>query len=107
MMRGLTKEERHQWHGQPGNWRCKRCQLVVVDAQFDDRMCPSSINGRIDFARIYGTRGPSPEPAEPARPTRLDTPETVDKEPRQGGLASVYGSTGKGRHKAADQGGKR
>lgn len=105
-MKGLTKEERHQWHGQPGNWTCKRCYARITGAlhqrrNLDDGICSASLSGRLDFAANGGTGG------EAARPTRLDTPETVDKGPRQGSLASVSGSTGKGRHKAKEQGGKR
>ncbi len=44
--------------------------------------------------------------ARSASPTRLDTPERVDKVPRQGRVGDLFRSTGKGRQGAQEQGGK-
>lgn len=79
-MRGLTKNERHQWHGQPGSWTCKRCQERRTDGRLGDGICPASMSGRLDFAATG--RGPAE--------TRLDTPEMVDKVPRQRGLGEAF-----------------
>ncbi len=120
-MRGLTREERHQWHGQPGHWTCKRCYARMEGSGPDDGICSASLRGRLDYSgHTYtcpdcGLRDTLATRRDdwvcpccrPAGPTRLDTPETVDKSARQGGLGEPFRSTGKGRQVSPEQGDKR
>ena len=72
-MRGLRKGERHSWMGQPGHWTCKRCRVRVTGSDgLDDGLCIASLSSQLDYG------------GEAARPTRLDTPENLDRLPRQG-----------------------
>ena len=113
-MRGLTREERHQWVGQPGHWVCKRCRAVVQGSDaLDDGLCVASLSGQLDYAPALRASDLSHsatlralQGVEDARPTRLDTPERVDKVPRQGRVGDLFRSTGKGRQEAPEQGGK-
>lgn len=50
-------------------------------------LAPPYTHGRC----LCGFDGPTVRTARFARPTRLDTPETVDKSARQRGLVSFYG----------------
>ncbi len=115
-MRGLTREERHQWMGQPGHWTCKRCRVVVQGSgALDDGLCVASMSGQLDYggsveeaARKLGMGSDVPWDGGPAaRPTRLDTPERVrkDLQPTQQEQALLR-STGKGPQVTSDQGGE-
>ena len=98
---------------------CKRCQARRTDGTLDDGICSASLRGRLDFSGLHagpllydGNRGGyyrddcaalSSHPAwakrgeacpacggVAARPTRLDTPENLDKSPRQRGLGESF-----------------
>lgn len=97
-MRGLKREERHRWHGQPGHWTCTRCHARRTGGTLDDGLCRASMGGQLD----YSGRKADADGDEVARPTRLDTPETVNESSRQRGLGELFRSTGKGQQVASD-----
>lgn len=83
-MKGLTREELHQWHGQPGHWTCKRCHARMDGGGPTDGICSASLSGRLDFAAEGRSGGAA------ARPTRLDTPGKGRQVARQGALGEAF-----------------